>query len=179
MIKFVFEDKTVRVPSEWEEVTVEHFINPDFLSGNSLSLLANLSGIPRQKLLNTTEDITGHLYKMVDFMQKDPQGYQKYKPEKITLQGKELDYPKDIEVERVGQKIMLQDAVSKYQFVYEAIPEAIAIYLQPELNDGVFDDAKLPELIEEVKGLRIVDVYPIADFFLTNSRRILKSGGTF
>lgn len=179
MIKFIFEDKEVRVPSQWDEVTVAHFVNPHFLAGDSLGLLSALSDIPRDTLLNTTEDITKHLYKMVRFVQEEPQGYRKHIPETLRLMGKDCKVPMDIEVQRVGQKIMLQDAVFKNENVYESIPDAIAIYLQPETNDGKFDDSQLPKVREEVLKLKIVDVFPIADFFLLNSKSIMKSGGTF
>lgn len=179
MLKFVFDKKTIKVPNHWDEVTVEHFINPFFLSGNSLSLLSVLSGIEKGALINSTEDITPHLYKMVNFVNEEPQGYKKALPEEFELRGQKLTIPKDIEVERVGQKIMLQDAVFKYEYVYQAIPEAIAIYMAPQLNDGVFDDAMIEPLAEEVKQLRIVDVYPIADFFLSSSKRSTKNGLVF
>jgi len=182
MINFTFKseegDIKVSAPSSWEEVSVEHFINPLFLSGNSMGLLSALSGIDREVLMNSRADITGQLTRMVEFMAKDPKGYKKQKrSDTITLMGKKCKVPKDIELERVGQKIMFQDVMSKHKLLYEGIPEAIAIYIIPELHpEGKFDDAMIPEVVEEIKKLRIVDVFPIADFFLTSYARLIKNG---
>ncbi len=181
MIKFTFkhEGKSLHVdaPDRWSEVTVAHFINPHFLSGDSISLLSALSGIERNTLLNSKEDIAGQLMRMVGFLSIDAEGFNiKGLPKTFRLRGVECLVPKDIELERVGQKIMLQDAMVKHKFIYSAIPEAIAIYLQPSLNEGVFDDAQLEDLIEEVKLLKIVDVYPIASFFLSKWKLLIKNG---
>ena len=75
MISFKFIDATIEAPSEWDEVLVSHFINPYFLSRDSISLLASLSGIAREDLLETKEDIAGPLTRMVEFIAKDPEGF--------------------------------------------------------------------------------------------------------
>ena len=176
MITFKFENKSVAAPDCWEEVTVGHFINPYFLSGDSISLLSSLSGIDRNKLLNTVEDIEGPLTRMVAFIVNDPEGFKGKLTEEFEFRGKKLKVPMDIEVERIGQKILLQDAMRKYSFIYEAIPDAVAIYLQPELNNGVFDDSMLADMREEILLLKIRDVFPIASFFLTKYRSYQTSG---
>ena len=185
MIKFEFRDKTIEAPSQWEEVTVAHFINPHFLARDSIGLLSALSGIDRGVLLNATEDITEVLNKIVSFVALNPNGYTGDVPQEFELMGKKCKVPVDIELERVGQKIMLQDAMGRYKFVYQAIPEAIAIYLIPELTkskehpNGIFDDAMIPEVVEHVGALRIMDVFPIADFFLDKYRGLVKNGKLF
>ena len=182
MIKFKFkglEGGTIHVnaPDCWEDVLVKHFVNPDFLARDSISLLSSLSGIDRNTLLNSKEDIAGQLIRMVGFISIDKNGFNiKEKPERFKLMGVDCLVPKDIELERVGQKILFQDAMVKHKFIYQGIPEAIAIYLAPELNNGEFDDSKLPEIIEAVMGLRLVDVFPIADFFLIKCRLLMRNG---
>ena len=179
MIKFQFRDKEISAPSQWEEVTVRHFINPHFLARDSIGLLSALSGIDRTVLLNATEDIAETLNKIVSFVALNPNGYMGDVPKEFELMGKKCKVPVDIELKRVGQKIMLQDAMGRHKFIYQAIPEAVAIYLAPEINDGVFDDKMIPEVAEHVLGLRIMDVFPVADFFLNNYRSITKSGELF
>lgn len=182
MITFRFrsednKDILVNAPERWEEVTVDTFCNPAFLSRDSLSMLSALSGIDRPTLLNSTADITPQLLKMVAFISTNPEGFSlNKKPKKFTLMGKECQVPIDIELERVGQKIMFQDSLVKHKFIYQGIPEAMAIYLIPELNDGKFDDAMIPEVSEEIRKLRIVDVFPIANFFLSSYKRLVKNG---
>lgn len=182
MIKFKFnhgEEKIeVNAPTEWSEVSVDIFCNPFFLSRDSISLLSALSGIERTTLLNSKEDITPQLLKMTRFINEDPEGFQrKEKPKTFKLRGKDCVVPLDIEMERVGQKILFQDSLVKHKFIYEGIPEAIAIYLIPELTeDGQFDDSMVDEVAEEVRQLKIVDVFPVASFFLSSYKRLQKNG---
>ena len=182
MIRFKFKGLeggtiSVNAPDCWDDVLVKHFVNPMFLSGDSIGLLSSLSGIDRKTLLNSKEDIAGQLTRMVEFIRLNVNGFKmKEKPERFKLMGVDCLVPKDIELERVGQKIMFQNAMAKHKFIYEGIPEAIAIYLAPELNNGEFDDEKLPEIEEAVMELRIVDVFPIADFFLNSYRALIRSG---
>ena len=176
MITFKFNNATITAPDCWEEVTVEYFIKPEFLAQDSISLLAALSGIDRKTLLNATEDIMGSLNKMVEFYVKDPKGYQRGSTKHIKLRGKRCKVPQDIELLRIGQKIMFQQAMFKNPFIYQSIPEAVAIYMVPEVNDGDFDDALIPELTEEILKLPISDVYPIADFFLDSFKQLVTSG---
>lgn len=179
MIKINFEDRVVEAPTSWEEVTVETFINPHFLAGDSISLLSALTGVDRKALMNSTLDIMDKINMMVSFAVDNPHGYRGHVPQTIKLRGQDCKIPKDIELERLGQKIMLQDAIARQNFVYQAIPDAIAIYLAPELNGGEFDDAMIPELREEVLKLKLVDVFPVADFFLSSLRNYRKNGKLF
>jgi len=180
MIKFKFKHEetefSVNAPDCWEDVTVRHFINPYFLSRDGISLLSVLSGLPRDILLNTKEDIMGPLMRMVEFARVEPDGFKKEPPKEFMLMDTLCKVPQDIELERIGQKILFQDALAKYEFVYNAIPDVIAIYLLPELNDGKFDDSLLPDIIEAVKDLPIMDVHPLATFFLTSLKAYQQSG---
>lgn len=171
MIKFKFNNATITAPNCWEEVSVEYFIKPEFLTKDTVSLLSALSGIPRKDLMNTKEDIEADLQRMVQFYIDDPEGFRRNMPRPIKVMGKLVTIPLDIELERLGQKIMFQNVLSKHQFIYQAIPEAIAIYIIPSITeDGSFDDTLIDEVVEEIKKLPIVDVFPIADFFLSSLR---------
>jgi len=177
MISFKFNNTTVSAPSEWNEVTVGHFIQPEFLARDSVGLLCALTGIERKELLNATEDIMPKLNKMVEFYVKEPQGYKGKLKKTLNFRGKKINIPQDIELEYLGQKILFASALGKYDFSYQAIPEAIAIYIAPQVHpDGEFDDNLVEEIIEEVKMLPITQVYPVADFFLSSIRLYRKSG---
>lgn len=177
MIDFKFNNVTISAPSEWNEVSVGHFIQPQFLAGDSVGLLCALTGIERKVLLNATEDIMPKLAKMVEFYTKNPTGYKGELKKTIRLKGKKIKIPQDIELEYLGQKILFATMLGKYNFTYEAIPEAVAIYVAPQLHpEGEFDDAIVEEIIEDIKMLPITQVYPVADFFLDSLRTSLKSG---
>ena len=176
MIKFKFNNATIEAPTEWHEVSVEMFCHPYFLTRDAMGMLSALTGIEKHVLMNTKEDLEESLLKMIRFIAEQPEGYRTAKPKTIVVSGIKCKIPKDIELERLGQKIMLQAAMGKHQYIYQAIPEAVAIYLIPELNNGEFDDTMIDDVIEQVKKLRIVDVFPVADFFLNKYRSIIKSG---
>ena len=176
MINFNFEGKEVSVASEWNEVTVKHFIMPEFLSGNSIELLSALSGIPATKLANATPDTQKHFNKTVAFLNADVRGWQgKAGATSLKLMGVKCKIPKNIELESFGKKIMMGDVIAKHAFIYEAIPAAIAIYLGEQIYP---DDwyKRIDEIAEEVLKLPINKVYSITAFFLTLSKSYRRNG---
>lgn len=176
MIKFKFNNATIEAPDRWEEVKVEMFCHPYFLARDAVGILSVLTGIDKHVLMNTKEDLVKPLTDMVAFIATDPEGYQKMKRKDVTIDGIKCKIPKDIELERLGQKIMIQAIMGKHTYLYEGIPEAVAIYLIPQLNDGNFDDALIEDVAKSVSKLRIIDIFPVADFFLSRYRASIKNG---
>lgn len=176
MIHFRFINDTIDAPDCWEDVTVEMFCNPYFLTRDAVGMLSVLTGIEKHVLMNTKEDLEEPLMKMIKFIADNPMGYKKALPKTIKVNDIKCKIPKDIELERLGQKIMLQAVMGKHTYVYEGIPEAVAIYIIPELNKGEFDDSMIEDVTDQIKKLRIVDVYPVADFFLNKYKAIIKNG---
>ncbi len=176
MITFDFEGQRVTVPTSWSEVTVEHFIMPEFLSGDALKLLSALSGIPLEKLANTKGDYTEQFNKTVHFLNANPGGWAGgEKPDKFMLLNKPCKIPKDIELETFGQKIMMGQVIASNEFVYSAMPEAIAIYLGPQVFPKDWYN-RIDEIAKEVLRMKISQVYPVAAFFLSLSKEFRKSG---
>jgi len=177
MIKFSFEGKEIEAPTSWDEVTVGHFIKPEFLSGNAIELLSVLSGIAPSKIANTTVDLTEYFKKTVGFLEANPSGWQGTYDKKMRLKllGVKCDVPKNIEMESFGKKIMLGELMAKSQFIYTAIPGAIAIYLGDQIypNDWY---KRIDEIAEAVLELPIHKVYPIVSFFLILSKQYRKNG---
>lgn len=178
-LKIKFENATLEVPSEWSEVKVGQFIKPEFLTGDVVGMLAALIGVEKHTLLNSKEDIESDLYKMIQFYIDNPKGYRDQPMRPFEVNGKKITIPKDIELERLGQRILFNTMLGKYKFTYEAIPEAVAIYIIPSLTeDGDFDDGLIESVSEAVKQLRIVDVYPVFDFFLNSLKTSNINGST-
>jgi len=180
MIKFKFENQDILMPTSWEEVTVAHFINEGFLSGNPLKLMSVLSGISVKQLANTTIDLTDKFEKGVKFLKEDPNGWKGNGevPSSLKLLEVECKIPINIEMKMLGQKIMLEQELAKHKYFYSAMPEAIAIYLGPQIYPDDWYE-KIPEIAEAVNLLPIFEVYNIADFFLTNTEPLHKNGITF
>jgi len=175
MIYFNFDDTRVGLPESWEEVTVDMFINPLFLAGDSLGLLSALSGIPKEKLANTTEDLNPYFNKCAKFIKANPQGWRGEWDETITILEKTCTIPTDIELKMYGQKVMYGQALTKHDNIYAAMPEAIAIYLAPQIYGEDWYE-KIDELAEEVKKLPITKIFSIADFFLSSIQPLKQDG---
>ena len=177
MVSFNFEDKTVNLPTSWDEVTVAMFINPLFLSGDSLGLLAALADVPAEKLLNTTEDLTPYFDECLKFIKSDPQGWQRgAMTETLTVLDTVCTIPQNIELERFGQKVMFGQALANNKDnIYNALPTAIAIYLAPQIHPG--DWAKrIPEIEAAVLSMSIDRVYSIGIFFLRVTAKYRSDG---
>ena len=175
MIAFNFEGKKIEVATKWEEVTVGHYINPHFLSGNAIQLLAALAEIDPLLLANAKKDYSKHFSKVVNFINKDPLGWKRGGTEQLTVMGKTCLIPKDLESQTFGQKIMFGQILSKTTFHYAVIPEAVAIYIAPQLYPKNWYE-KIDEIAAEIKDLPIRDVNNIADFFLSNTLQYRRGG---
>jgi len=176
MIKFTFDETKVILPTAWEEVTVAMFCNPDFLSGDAVKLLSTLSGIEKEKLYNTTEDLTKYLNQVSSFVLKNPNGWMgKELPDMLRVLEVNCTIPKNLELEKFGQKVMFGQAVAKHKDTYQALPEAIAIYLAPQIYPKDWFE-KIDEVAKAINGMKIVHVWRIADFFLTSINRLQKGG---
>jgi len=175
MITFKFEDQKVSIPTAWAEVTVGVFSNPDFLSGNSLALLASLSGIDIGKLANTTEDLGPHFARAVKFMKESPRGWAGKFYNKVKIMGVTCKVPKNIEFETFGQKVMYGQALAKHRTNFATMPYGVAIYLAPQIDPLKWYE-RIEEIADAVKLLPITRVAPIADFFLTSTKKFRPSG---
>lgn len=176
MIRFTYKDKKYELPTSWDEVTVNHFIKPEFLSGNALSLLSAISGMPVKELAYVTEDVAKRFEETVSFMNEDPDGWKGEHKEEIDFMGKRCKIPRDLELETFGQKVMFGQALGKYSFIYAAIPEAIAIYLGPQVFEEWYKPDLMEKMTEAVRAMPIHEVFPIASFFLRTSSVLRQSG---
>jgi len=174
MIEFKFEDRKVSIPSQWNEVTVEMFTDKDFLNNDGLGLLATLSGIDKDRLANTTENLDRHIGKALTFLRKDPIGWRKGKVKPIEILNTICVIPKNIELERYGQKVMYGQYIIKYKD-YSAMPYCVAVYLAPQIYPKDWYN-RIDEIAEAIKKLSITTIFPIADFFLSSMTLYLKNG---
>jgi len=167
VIEFRFSDRTVRVPTKWDEVTVAHFITQGFLGGNAIELLSVLSGIDPALLANTTEDLLPKYIKIVEFMLKEPNGWKGDKATSIEVLGVMCKIPKNIEMETFGQKIMMGDILNKGKDdILGTLPAVVAIYLAPQIYPDTWF-RQIDEVSKAILSLPINKVYPVAAFFLT------------
>ncbi len=156
------------IPESWEEVTVQMFIrlekegwdNADIihilsiLSGESLRELDNIKDLT---LFDTISDYLG-------FITVKPPDFEGLAiSNKFTIDGKEFDVPQDLELETLGQKILVASLVQGN--IVKAIPEALAIYFQPIFDGTDFNRRRIPALVHKINKTPIMEAYPIVSFF--------------
>lgn len=89
----------------------------------------------------------------------------------ITVDGKTVNVPKDLGFKTLGQKILLQQKIKKTEgTLSQVVPFAFAVYIAPEIYGSDYDLENADKFVEEfVNKLLIIDVFPIASFFLKKS----------
>ena len=88
-------------------------------------------------------------------------------PKKILWDGRMITIPTDLRKETLAQKVMINGLINSDVTVLEAIPSAVAIYLQPQLYPGSEIGKKelIDEITKQVKERNALEVYAIGSFF--------------
>lgn len=184
MTPFHLHDKThntsldFSLPSSWQEVTLGqsiaweaeyrkgdiHFCKQlEILTGIEESTWRNCTILSLDRMLNPYLQWTHEPMKEIDLNNV---------PDEVTIDGKTIAVPKNIELKTFAQYITFKTSMAKYMKVndtgkiesvaMEFFPLAIAIYLYPEKE---FDDAKAMEFAEKCKQLPLVQASPLSTFF--------------
>jgi hypothetical protein len=151
-----------RLVGEWDE--------KDLVQAFSI-----LTGI-EAKVISTMIDpeLEDWLFVATDYLFREPQYFKELPvPATITIRGKEITIPKKVDGFTIGQSIQVRQKLDEVKMYEEAISYALAVYLQPKIDGGDFDDDKAIALQEEVKKLPITVTYPIGFFLL---KRLMKRG---
>jgi hypothetical protein len=152
-----------RLISEWDE--------KDLVQAFSI-----LTGIDAKTISNMVDpEIEDWLFVATDYLFREPQYFKELPlPETVTLRGKEIKIPKRVEGFTIGQSIQVRQKLDTVKMYEEAISYAVAVYLQPKVDGGDFDDDKALELLVEIKKIPITVTYPIGFFLL---RKLMRHGG--
>lgn len=181
-VKYQGKKRVVSFPAGWDELTFRQFLEirqfePD--QGGTPRLLEILTGIEREAWLNMHAGIAGTLASLLEWVDTPP-NYDVPAPKSIKVGDKVYPVPRDLGMETFGQKITLETKVQKWmqekRDLFELMPDAMAIYFQPVMSDGTFDDKKAEELKEVFYDCRAAEVYPIASFFLRSAKDSIGSG---
>jgi len=171
----ISEDETITatIPETWQEITVAQFVRleTDRWDGkDAIQLLGILSGVNVKKLDNLEGKQATKLYDVLTealaFVAGDPPDFEALSiKNKFNLNGRDLDVPNDLEMERIGQKILLANLMQNDNMTKQ-IPQALAIYFQP-IYDKVekFDRKRIPVIVDHINRTPIIEAYPIVSFF--------------
>ena len=169
-----------KVPSSWEEVTVAQFIrletNREPLT--ALHLLDLLTEVDLSILENTRADLSSLINESLLFFSQDPPQWRSLEQRPFfVFAGKSYDVPKDLELERFGQKILLQTKIDELPEgdITPIIPYAVALYMQPIVY-GAFESGKIEALEAEIMHSPIVDIFPISAFFFKKLNASIRLG---
>ncbi len=88
-------------------------------------------------------------------------------PKTISINGRELAIPKNLNGMTIGQGIHIKEVMDKHKDLREIISFACAIYLQPFYDNAKFDLTRARELEESILKMPITLTYPVGFFLLT------------
>ena len=184
----ISEDETITatIPETWNEITVAQFVRleTDRWDGkDAIQLLGILSGVNVKKLDNLEGKQATKLYDVLSdalaFVAGDPPDFEALSiKNKFNLNGRDLDVPNDLEMERIGQKILLANLMQNDNMTKQ-IPQALAIYFQP-IYDKVekFDRKRIPVIVDHINRTPIIEAYPIVSFFFRKLTNLKRNGTT-
>jgi len=174
MIPIKINGKESLIPGAWDELTIGQYIEISINTHrlNQLRLFSIISGINYALLLNLPEDGLDVNLDQILFWFNEP-----FDPnlldrsETITINGKIITPPNDPGKKTLGQKLFLQSKVREAQsadaLLCTIVSDAVAIYLQPMVDDAPFNDERAMELKTELLKLPITLIYPWGCFFLS------------
>lgn len=183
------------VPETWEQLSTGSFeaLKGFQLEGplNPRQLLAGVTGVELRFWNGVSLDEAAPVLQIVqrfwDDSENTPQFLKLPPPKEIELNGKKIKIKQKpgqyglAQVEAMNQKFKAwaEKDLLKEGTLAELLPfssEVIAIFVQPEFDDDIFDEERSRELIPAIKALPAVVGIPLARFFLSMSLRLLQIG---
>jgi hypothetical protein len=165
-------NKEVSVPVSWQGVTLKQYAQLVTVWDGTdlLQLFSILSGLS-VKTLNETVDPA--LYESLEistrFIYNEERTFLKAdKPKTITVNGKTLTVPDDLDGLTIGQSILVEQVIESSKDYYQAMPIALACCFQMQYdNASEFNSKRAIQLVPEFERMSVVEGYPIAFFLLT------------
>lgn len=165
-------------PESWQEITVAQLI--------ALRAMEQSAPLAKQIctalaiLSNTTEadwfemdadaDAQDTIYDLLAWTKTKIDWQNLPIPQTLTIGDKAVDIPQDLTLKTYGQVTVFESlvfpVVEKTGDLTDAIPTALAIYLQPLCTGSKFDADTLGDTIAEINKLRASEAFPVANFFL-------------
>ena len=171
-IKTKKETKSEQVPESWAECTLGMWLRlsswdgVDYVKGFSKIMGIDYDIISRsksKKLYRTLFDVIGWTGEEVDWEHLPV-------PEYLTIDNRDIQIPKKIGEQSLGQKILVHEAMTRSKSLNEVLPVALATYLDPLYHGKEFDRGRAVKFEEKIKGLPVLEAYPAGIFFLTRSQ---------
>ena len=155
--------KKVKIPESWDEINLETFTRIENEFGYDFSkmitLFSILTGVPIAPIEKSEQpNLDVQLFTMMQYVSKPPKWEDLEKPKKLTIKGKVVKCRYDFRTTSLGQKLTMSSLIRDKPNPIDAIPEVIAIFLQPTI-DGEYDREKSQELMPEIMKLNCKDAF--------------------
>lgn len=171
----------MQLPQKWEEVTTGQYMQMVTHSSdlNPIRMLSILIGIDYDTLQQMdSENMDLSVLNMMSFIGQDIDFKSLPVADKLIIGEKEIDVPKDIKRETLGQKLMMQTFLNSLAErkapIIEVIPFAIATYLSPGYYEQPYDDKRAQQLIPLVEACPVMLTHPVGYFFLNRWRMYVR-----
>ena len=184
MLEFTIEDKTFSLPVSWEQVTVGQYLNIQAIEGQHYNqklkalILEAVSGIPYETICKCSLSQIENMNSVLQFIQSPPEFKEWKLPDTYKLNGKDVEIPKDLKTESLGQRIAFEQiifpAITATGDIVTVMDKAVAIYIQPTFTGTPFDEKEYAKVIPLVRESLLIEAHPIASFFFREFKASLK-----
>lgn len=170
--------KNFLFPESWHEITVAQLIALRAMEQNAplakqiCEALAILSGTKANEWFDMDADTDTHdtIFDLLAWTKQEIDWQKLPVPKVLTIGDRAIDIPQDLTLKTYGQVTVFESlvfpTVEKTGDLTDAIPVALAIYLQPLITGSKFDADKLGDTIADINKLRACEAFPVANFFL-------------
>jgi hypothetical protein len=173
MIPFKLGTHSFELPTDYGELTFKQFYAIRKSNGDILDLFSILSGLPRETWEQVKDlDIDAKLGPYLSWMEQPFNPGAFILPDKLRINGEYYDRPRDIQLKTFGQKLALQNEVTRIGKEggtdVDLCAYSLALYFQPIYFKGPYKADQVDELLPFVMECKLEEGYPIATFFLNN-----------
>ena len=174
MKRIILCGKRVSIPESWIELSTGMWVQlMNIADGTTeLALISAFTGLSEEVLSKSKDiNIDRKVFGIVGWYSVPIDFKALKRKTKVTVAGKEVKIPKDLGFKTLGQKILLQQRMKTTKgSLSSLIPYAFAVYTAPEVLGDEYDLSNVDEFVEsEINKIPIIDVFPIASFFLRKS----------
>jgi hypothetical protein len=181
MTSIVINGKRFTVASCWAEVTTRQYIRiirdwepeKDIADRDYFILLNILTDGKFAGMENTIENQVT-LTSILGWVVTEPFQFSEELPKVLEIGGKIHDIPEDPRELSIGQNIHLRrDFIDKSTYLEENIAIAVAVYMQPIIDNSLFKLKRAEKIANELEAMPASLIYPIGFFLL---RRVMRFG---
>ncbi len=166
--------KHYKIPSTWQEVKVRQYVRilkewepeKDIADKDYFILLKILTDGNFAGMENTLENQVT-LTNILGWVVTEPFKFSETLPKALKIGDKTYSIPEDPRDLSIGQNIHLRrDYIEKSKILEENISIATAIYLQPTIDNSLFNLKRAVEIAKELDEMPVSLIYPIGFFLL-------------